>query len=370
MPRATRRRDARDDDPERADAPARAPEAGVAGVLRLQRTAGNHAVAAALAARVEPQVLARNPAGAPALKDRTPIDALAKQQVTPVERTRAYATIAGTQAVQMDPAVVHVSAFYKDGINLDALKQASDVGAKTGFIDAANGFTGGAPPETAKGVAIVVNSAAARFEDEDYMVGAIRHEMVHARLMRLTLQHLAAWKQAPGGLTFSQYVDKRAGGADGALVKDRSFGGHMDETLAYAEGFLSAFFLAPTEEPQAVDRAWMEHLKGFTKAFATARMNSGGMPKRRAGIPEDALATRESANAVVPETEKLVGEYCDAGGPARRKNLAAWVQRLYKSDGMHDAALKMIFRVATGGKTLPEPKRCRCSSSRSGLMDG
>ena len=42
---------------------------------------------------------------------------------------------------------------------------------------------------------------------------------------------------------------------------------------------------------------------------------------------------------------------------ARRKNLAAWMQRLYKSEGMHDAALKMIYRVATGGKTMPEPKR-------------
>jgi hypothetical protein len=365
MPRATRRRSARDDEPARDDAPVTAPEAGVAEVLRLQRTAGNQAVAAALAARsAQPagdragaQVLARKAAGAPPVKDRTRIDELAKQNVTPVERARAYAEIAGTQAVQMDPATVHVSAFYKDGVNLDALKQARNVPATTGFIDAANNFTGGAPPETAKGVAIVVNSNAARFEDEDYMVAAIRHEMVHARLMRLTLQHLTAWKQAPGGLSFTQYVDKRAGGADGALIKDRYFGGHMDETVAYAEGFLSAFFYAPTEEPQAGDRTWMAHLKGFTKEFETARMNSGGLPKNRTGVQESAIATREAANAVVPEAEKLVKEYCDAGGAARRKNLAAWMQRLYKSEGMHDAALKMIYRVASGGKAMPEPKR-------------
>ena len=272
----------------------------------------------------------------------------------------------------MDPATVHTSPFYKDGINLDALKQARDVPATTGFIDAANNFSGGAPPETAKGVAIVVNSGAARFEDEDYMVAAIRHEMVHARLMRLTLQHLTAWKQAPGGLSFAQYVDKRAGGADGALIKDRYFGGHMDETVAYAEGFLSAFFYAPTEEPGPGDRAWMAHLKGFTKEFATARANSGGLPRNRKGIPESAIATREAATAVESEAEKLVKEYCDGGGAARRKNLAAWMQRLYKSEGMYDAALKMIYKVATGGKALPEPKRCRCRppAGGSGSMDG
>jgi hypothetical protein len=130
---------------------------------------------------------------------------------------------------------VHVSAFYQDGVNLNALKQARDVPATTGWLDGANGFSGGAPPETVKGVAMVVNSNSARFEDEDYMVAAIRHEMVHVRLMRLTLKHLTDWKQAPRGLSFAQYVDQRVGGADAALIKDRYFGGHMDETVAYAE---------------------------------------------------------------------------------------------------------------------------------------
>jgi hypothetical protein len=46
-----------------------------------------------------------------------------------------------------------------------------------------------------------------------------------------------------------------------------------------------------------------------------------------------------------------------APGAARRENLATWMQWLYKSDGMYDAALKMIYRVATGGKAMPEPKR-------------
>jgi hypothetical protein len=314
-------------------------------LVRLSRLVGNRAVA---------QMLARKEA--PPIKDRTRIDELAKKNVSAVERTRAYAEIAGTQAVQMDPTTVHVSAFYKDGINLDALKQARGVGATTGFIDAANNFSRGAPPETPTGVAIVVNSLAARFEDEDYMVAAIRHEMVHARLMRLTLQHLAAWKQAPRALSFAQYVDKTVGGSDGALIKDRFFGGHMDETLAYAEGFLSAFFYSPVEEPGAGDRAWISHLKGFTKEYETARLNSGPVPKNRRGISESAIATRQGAGAAASEAEKLVKEYCDSGGEARRKNLAAWMQRLYRSEGMHDAALKMIYKVATG-KTMPDPKR-------------
>jgi hypothetical protein len=100
----------------------------------------------------------------------------------------------------------------------------------------------------------------------------------------------------------------------------------------------------------------MSHLKGFTKEFETARLNSGPLPKNRTGVPESAIATRQSASAVVSESEKLVKEYCDAGGESRRKNLAAWMQRLYTSEGMHDAALKMIYKVATG-KTMPEPKR-------------
>jgi len=101
MSRATRRRSARDDDAEREDAPVKAPHAGVADLLRLQRTAGNHAVA---------RLLARNQAGAPPVKDRKPIDDLAKQtNLKPVDRVKAYAKIAGTTAVNMDPAVVYVS---------------------------------------------------------------------------------------------------------------------------------------------------------------------------------------------------------------------------------------------------------------------
>jgi hypothetical protein len=224
-------------------------------------------------------------------------------------------------------------------------------------LDGSNDFSGGAPPATVKGVAMVVNSNSAQFDDPDFMVAAIRHEMVHVRLMRLTLKHLADWKQAPRGLSFTQYVDQHVGGADAALIKDRYFGGHMDETVAYAEGFLTAFFYSPVEEPQAGDRALIRHLKGFTKEFETARLNSGALPKNRTGISESAIATRQSANTVVSESEKLVKEYCDAAGEPRRKNLAAWMQRLYKSEGMHDAALKMIYKVATKGKTMPERKR-------------
>jgi hypothetical protein len=316
-------------------------------LARLSQLVGNRAVA---------QMLTRKAVDAPPVKDRTRIDELAKKNVTPVERTRTYAEIAGTHAVQMDPATVHTSTFYKDGINLDAFKQARNVPARTGFIDAANNFSGGEPPQAAKGVAIVVNSNSARFEDEDYTVAAIRHEMVHARLMRLTLKHLTDWKQDSRGLSFTQYVDQRVGGTDGALIKDRFFGGHMDETVAYAEGFLSAFFYSPVEEPQAGDRAWIAHLKGFTEEFETARLNSKPVPKNRTGVPESAIATRQSASAVVSEAEKLVKEYCDAGGEARRKNLAAWMERLSGSEGMHDAALNMIYKAATG-KTMPARKR-------------
>jgi hypothetical protein len=365
MPRATRRRSPRDVETERQDAPGEEPRQGVAEVLHLQRTAGNQAVVAALVARSSPlagnravgQLLARTASGAPMVKDRKPIDDLAnKQDVKPVERVRAYATIAGTEAVKMDPAVVYDSGLVKDGLNLVSLKQDNGVPAKTEFVDAAGRTSGGAPPEAATGVAILVNVTATRFQDEDYMVAAIRHEMVHARLMRLTLKHLADWKQKPEGLPFPQYVEKKVAGTDGALVKDRFFGGHMDETVAYAEGFLSAFFYAPIEAPGAGDRAWIAHFEGFTKEFQNARNNSGGVPKSRAGVQEQNLATRQSANAVIPETEKLVKEYCDAGGAARRKNLAAWMEHLNNAGTLYEPALAMVYKVATGGKSLPKRK--------------
>ena len=93
MSRARPRLSARDEEPEREDAPANAPDAGVAGLLLLQRTVGNHAVA---------RLLARNQAGAPPVKDRKPIDDLAKEtNVKSVDRVRAYAKIAGTGAVGM-----------------------------------------------------------------------------------------------------------------------------------------------------------------------------------------------------------------------------------------------------------------------------
>ena len=111
----------------REDATANAPDAGVADLLRLQRTAGNHAVA---------QLLARNQAGAPPVKDRKPIDDLAgKQNVKPVDRVKEYAKIAGTGAVNMDPGVVTESGPVKDGLNMVQLKQASGVPAKTDFVE-------------------------------------------------------------------------------------------------------------------------------------------------------------------------------------------------------------------------------------------
>ena len=330
------------------DAPARAPDAGVADLLLLQRTAGNHAVA---------RLLARNQTGAPPVKDRKPIDDLAKEtNVKPADRVRAYAKIAGTSAVNMDPDVVTESGLVKDGLNLVPLKQASDVPAKTDFVDAEGRASGGAPPETATGVAILVNSNATRFLDEDYMVAAIRHEMVHARLMRLTLKHLADWKQKPDGLSFPQYVDKKVSGTDGALVKDRFFGGHMDEVVAYAEGFLSAFFYAPIVAPGTGTPAWLAHFEGFTKEFQKARANAGQVPKDTKKIPPENLAIRQSANAVIPESEKQVKEYCDKAPAPQRQNLAAWMEHLDKAGGLYQPALDMVYKVATGGKSLAKRK--------------
>ena len=328
-----------------------APGAALAGtdaVTQLSRVAGNRAVA---------QILARKPTGAPPLKDRSRIDQLAKATVSGTERVRAYAEIADTKSVNIDPTTVHTKPFYQEGLNLDNLKQARNVPATTVWLDANNKHSGGAPPENVKGIGIVVNSGAARFEDEDYMVAAIRHEMVHVRLMRLTLKHLTDYKKAGGGLSFSQYVDKHVSGADAALVKDRYFGGHMDETVAYLEGFLTAFSYSAVEEPHGHDRAWVAHLKGFTEEFQTATLNAGKLPKDLRRVPEGNIAIKQAANAVVPESEKIVKDFCDAAGDARRKNLAAWMERLYKTEGFFDAALEMIYRVATKGKTLPKPKR-------------
>jgi len=125
-----------------------------------------------------------------------------------------YAEIARTKGVQVDPTTVHAAPVYRDGLNLDALKQARDIPAATGWIDDADRFSGGAPPEKVKGIALVVNSGAARFEDEDYMVAAIRHEMVHVRLLRLTLKHRDDYRRSGGGMSFSQYVDRHVSGPD------------------------------------------------------------------------------------------------------------------------------------------------------------
>jgi hypothetical protein len=342
MQRRMRRRTEDGEERDRGAAPAVAPVA--AEVLRLQRSAGNSAVA---------QLLARRTSVAAPVKDRKPIDALKQQQnVTPEDRVRDYAKIAGTSAVKMDPAVVNASGLKKDGLNLVQLKQDDDVPAQTAFIDSKGNAHGGRPPEDAVGVAILVNTTADRFEDEDYMVGAIRHEMVHARLMRLTLQQLADWKQDPRGMTFSQYVDKMLGGTDGALVRDRSFGGHMDETVAYAEGFLSAFFYTPPEAPGPKDHAWIEHFKGFGKELQKARANSGGVGRDRSKVDPHNLAIRESATAVITEAEKLAREYCD-GFPAQRKNLAAWMAYFKQAGGHYEPALKLVYSAATSGKVLP-----------------
>ena len=222
----------------------------------------------------------------------------------------------------MDPAVVYDSGLVKDGLNLVSLKQANEVPAKTDFVDSAGRASGGAPPETVTGVAILVNSTASRFEDEDYMVAAIRHEMVHARLMRLTLKHLADWKQKPEGLSFTQYVDKKVTGTDKALVKDRFFGGHMDEVVAYAEGFLSAFFYAPVAAPGTGTPAWIAHFEGFTKEFHKAPTRSPRAESRcRSASPKQGVSPRRSrrpAAGRVPPVRPRRHRCRPPLGPARR----------------------------------------------------
>ena len=141
-----------------------------------------------------------------------------------------------------------------------------------------------------------MNSTASRYEDEDYIVAAIRHEMVHARLMRLTLKHLADWKQKPEGLSFTQYVDKKVTGTDKALVKDRFFGGHMDEVVAYAEGFLSAFFSAPVAAPGTGTPAWIAHFEGFHEGVPQGayKVATGGKPLPKRPSPKQGVSPRRS----------------------------------------------------------------------------
>jgi hypothetical protein len=80
---------------------------------------GSSPVAAVAAGnRAVTGILARRPNdAAPPIKDRTRIDQLAKTKgQAAADRCKAYAEIAGTQSVQMDPAAVHTSAFYQDGV--------------------------------------------------------------------------------------------------------------------------------------------------------------------------------------------------------------------------------------------------------------
>ena len=121
MSRATRRRSARDEEPEREDAPVKAPDAGVADLLRLQRTAGNHAVT---------QPLARNQSGAPPVKDRNPIDDLAKQATSSPSIVSRPCLLSGLTTVNIDPPRMTDSGLVKDGLNLVSLKQANEVPAK------------------------------------------------------------------------------------------------------------------------------------------------------------------------------------------------------------------------------------------------
>ncbi len=130
----------------------------------------------------------------------------------------------------------------------------------------------------------------------------------------------------------------------------------MDEVVAYAEGFLSAFFYTPIAAPGTGTPAWLAHFEGFTKEYQKARINSGGLPKNRKGIPEENLAMRESANAVLPESEKQVKEYCDKKAPAQCQNLAAWMVHLDKAGGLYQPALDMVHRMATGGRSLSKRK--------------
>src|SRR5215218_3393031 len=129
MPRTTRRSTARADErTEEHEARPAAPQPPVAELLRLQRSAGNNAVA---------QLLARRTSVAPPVKDRKPIDVLKQQKgVTPEDRVKEYARIAGTSEVKMNPAVVNASGGKKPGLNLVQLKQDDDVPAQTAFIDA------------------------------------------------------------------------------------------------------------------------------------------------------------------------------------------------------------------------------------------
>ena len=170
--------------------------------------------------------------------------------------------------------------------------------------------------------------------------------------------YLADWKKAQSDLSFSQYVDKHVSGADATLVKDRYFGGHKDEVVAYLDGFLTAYAYTAVAAPDdKLERGWIRHLKGFTKEYQPASDYAGPLPKNLKGISEENIRAKQSANVVVSHSERVLKDYCDAAGETRRQNLAAWAQRLYKTKDFYDAALKLIYRVATKGKKMPEPKR-------------
>src|SRR5262245_2720800 len=239
------------------------------GVLELQRAAGNRAVAGLLrppvvqAQREHPPIKDIAPAGtldasAWTALHRTASEALDNGDVSTAEASylRLLADAATVADVTLlpgfDPKQINVfRGKAQAGLNL-TLNRGDEPG-HVGWVDTAGTF--GVPldfstrvPAVQAGMMISPNA----FSDEKALsMRTLRHEMLHVRHRQITLDAITKWDAAGRRPAFEKWVPANAkrlhlSAADVALVQKGARGGQVDtEVLAYVEGFMTEFHLAP-----------------------------------------------------------------------------------------------------------------------------
>jgi hypothetical protein len=342
-------------------------------VLALQRTVGNTAVSGLLARDAASDTAKKR--AAPTLKPRfgfvtgklNPTEWAAKSRleqfadVAQLAGATSISSVANTSATSItEISDVKVGGAVKPGLNL-AGKYEHD--ATCGFVDEGGTWRGDILPATSSGrppqIALILGPKAFA-HDEAYALGAVRHEMEHARHMELSIEWLLKWREAGTKSAFSSWIAEQAKlGKIPAevlpLIRVEHDSARGDtELLAYLEGFVTTVQYLP-------DKPDLSLMLTGSYPHAIAQLQQLGNPEN-AGWSEKVRASGLNR----------IQELCCKGmNDSGRQKLVAWLDALLDPSLFgtprtkdEERTIKLIHNDFGTGSVNAEDKQSRAHLKR------
>jgi hypothetical protein len=342
-------------------------------VLALQRAVGNMAVTALLA-RDTDKYAAREGA-APTLKPRFgfvtgklhPTEWATKSRleqyadVAQLADATSISSVTSTSAASIAAiSDVKVGGPVKPGLNLAGTYEHD---ATSGFVDDGGAWRGDILPATASGrppqVALILGPKAFA-HDEAYALGAVRHEMEHARHMELSIEWLIEWREAGAKQPFSSWIAEQAkhGKIPAevlSLIRVEHDSARGDtELLAYLEGFVTTVQYLP-------DKPDLSLMLTGSYPHAIAQL-------KQLGNPENAGWSEKVRASGLNRIQELC---CKGMNDSGRQKLVAWLDALLDpskfgtpSTKDEERAVKLIRNDFGTGSVPAEDKASRAQLKR------